>query len=137
MEADLGRAGWAFLAILLAAGCDRSYGRLPPGGIAGLDGVYRGDASLMLGRTNCPREIPYAMTVREGWVYGEIFSLRDQKTVTGRFESLIDAEGKIGTKARVGSDETLIEGYFDLDRFLGSTKSENCTNRLSLRRVQS
>jgi hypothetical protein len=121
--------------VLLLAACDRSYGRLPQGGIAALDGTYRGEASLALGRTNCPREVPYAMTVRNGMVYGEVFTGRDPKVATGRFEGLIDAEGKIGTKARVGGDETLVEGFFDIDRFLGTTKSENCTNRLTLRRT--
>jgi hypothetical protein len=75
------------------------------------------------------------MTVRNGMVYGEIFTGRDPKVATGRFEGLIDAEGKIGTKARAGGDETLVEGFFDNDRFLGTTKSENCTNRLTLRRT--
>jgi hypothetical protein len=129
--------GLILLMALALTACDRTYGRLPPGGIPALDGTYRGDASLVLGRTNCPLEIPYAMTVRNGMVYGEMFNPRDAKISLGRFESLIDAEGKIGTKARVGGDETLVEGYFDRDRFLGSTKSESCTNRLTLRRVQS
>lgn len=124
------------MALSLGA-CDRSYGQLPRGGIAGLDGTYRGDASLVLGRQNCPPEVPYAITVRNGMAYGEAFNPRDGKTSMGRFEGLIDAEGKIGTKTRMAGDETLVEGYFDRDRFLGSTKSENCTNRLTLRRVQS
>jgi hypothetical protein len=122
------------LALLLGA-CDRGFGRLPQGGVAALDGIYRGDASLVLGRTNCPPEVPYAITVRNGMAYGEAFNPRDSKTLLGRFEGLIDAEGKIGTKGRVGSDETLVEGHFDRDRFHGSTKSESCTNRLTLRRV--
>lgn len=125
-----------FCALVLALGaCDRSYGRLPPSGIGGLDGTYRGDGSLMLGRTNCPREVPYTLTVRNGNVSGEIFNPQNPTVVIGRFQALIDAEGKIGTKVRAGGDETLVEGFFDLDRFHGSTKSENCTNRLMLRRV--
>lgn len=131
------RTGLVVAMLMLIAACDRSYGRLPQGGIAGLDGSYRGEASLTLGRTNCPREVPYAMTVRNGMVYGEVFTGRDATVPTGRFEGLIDAEGKIGTRTRVGGDETLVEGFFDVDRFLGTTKSENCTNRLTLRRVGS
>ena len=131
----MGKTGLVVAMVLFLAACDRSYGRLPQGGIAALDGTYRGEASLTLGRTNCPREVPYAMTVRNGMVYGEIFTGRDPKVATGRFEGLIDAEGKIGTKARAGGDETLVEGFFDNDRFLGTTKSENCTNRLTLRRT--
>ena len=133
----MGKTGLVVAMLMLLAACDRSYGRLPQGGIAGLDGTYRGSASLTLGRTNCPREVPYAMTVRNGMVYGEIFNPRDANAAPGRFEALIDAEAKIGVKARVGGDETLVEGFFDLDRFLGTTKSENCTNRLTLRRVSS
>lgn len=124
----------AFATLLLAA-CDRSYGRLPPGGIAGLDGTYRGEASLVLGRPECPSEVPYVLSVRNGNVSGEIFSPRDAKAATGRFQALIDAEGKIGVRARAAGDETLVEGFFDGDRFVGSTKSESCTTRLSLRRV--
>jgi hypothetical protein len=125
------------LGLAMLAACDRSGGRLPPTGIAGLDGTYRGEGTLVLGRTNCPRDVPYAMTVRNGTVTGEVFSPQDAKLVTGRFQAIIDTEGKIGTKGRVGGDETLVEGYFDGDRFLGSTKSENCSNRLTLRRVAS
>jgi hypothetical protein len=79
--------------------------------------------------------VPYALTVRNGNVTGEVLSPQDPAVVTGRFQAIIDTEGKIGTKGRVGGDETLIEGYFDGDRFLGSTKSENCSNRLTLRRI--
>jgi hypothetical protein len=122
---------------LLLAACERGYGRLPQGGIAALDGTYRGEASLVLGRTNCPAEIPYVITVRNGMAYGEAFNPRDSKVMLGRFEGLIDAEAKIGAKGRIGGDETLFEGYFDRDRFLGSTKSDSCTNRLTLRRVAS
>ena len=121
---------------LFLGACERGYGRLPQGGIAGLDGTYRGEASLVLGRTNCPPEIPYVITVRSGMAYGEAFNPRDSKVLLGRFEGLIDAEAKIGTKGRVGGDETLVEGYFERDRFLGSTKSDSCTNRLTLRRVE-
>lgn len=131
----MGKTGLVLAMLVLLTACDRASGRLPQGGIAALDGAYRGEATLTLGRTNCPREVPYAMTVRDGMVYGEVFTGRDPKVATGRFEGLIDAEGKIGTKARVGGDETLVEGFFDIDRFLGTTKSENCTNRLTLRRV--
>ena len=131
-------SGLILLAILVRRGCGTgTYGRLPKEGVAGLDGIYRGDASLSLGRTNCPKEVPYTVTVRNGMAYGEVYNPRDSKAVSGRFEALIDAEGKIGTKVWVGGDETLVEGFFDLDRFLGSTKSENCTNRLTLRRVRS
>lgn len=129
--------GLILLAVLGLSGCAiGTHGRLPKGGVAGLDGTYRGEASLSLGRTNCPAEIPYAITVRNGMAYGEVFSPRDRKALAGRFEGLIDAEGKIGTKGWVGGDETLVEGYFDVDRFIGTTKSENCTNTLTLRRVQ-
>jgi hypothetical protein len=130
--------GLILLAILALSACGMgTYGRLPKGGIAGLDGTYRGEASLTLGRTACPPEVPYSMTVRDGMVYGEAYSPKDSKTLTGRFEGLIDAEGKIGTKTRVGGDETLVEGHFDLDRFIGTTKSDNCTNQLFLRKVAS
>ena len=70
------KTGLVVAIVLLLAACDRSYGRLPQGGIAALDGTYRGEASLALGRTNCPREVPYAMTVRNGMVYGEVFTGR-------------------------------------------------------------
>ena len=128
-------AGFIVLIVLSLGACDRTSRGLPQGGVAALDGNYRGDAALVHGRTNCPAEVPYAMTVRNGMAYGEAFNPRDPKTVLGRFEGLIDGEAKIGTKAWVGGDETLVEGYFERDRFLGSTKSENCTNRLTLRRV--
>lgn len=131
------KTGPVMAILMLLAACDRSYGRLPQGGIAGLDGTYRGEATLTLGRTNCPREVAYAMTVRNGTVYGEIFNPRNPNAAPTRFEALIDAEAKIGVKARAGGDETLVEGFFDFDRFLGTTKSENCTNRLTLRRVNS
>ncbi len=124
-------------AIALVGACDRTSGRLPASGIAGLDGTYRGEGTLILGRPNCPREVPYAMTVRNGNVTGEVFSPQDATVVAGRFQGIIDTEGKIGTKGRVAGDETLVEGYFDGDRFLGSTKSDNCSNRLTLRRVAS
>ena len=128
--------GLILLMILTLSACGiGTYGRLPKGGIAGLDGTYRGQASLTLGRDGCPAEVPYTMTVRNGTVYGEVYNPKNPKTLTGRFEGLIDAEGKIGTKTRVGGDETLVEGYFDLDRFIGSTKSDNCTNHLFLRKV--
>ena len=123
------------LMLTLLGACDRSYGRLPPQGIAGLDGTYRGQAALVLGRPGCPKEVPYAFTVRNGNVTGDIFSPRDPEVLLGRFQALIDSEGKIGIKARAGGDETLVEGFFDLERFHGSTRSENCTNRLTLRRV--
>jgi hypothetical protein len=130
--------GLIFLAFLALAGCGiGTHGDLPPGGIAALDGTYRGDASLSLGRTSCPGDVPYVITVRNGMAYGEIYRPRDPKVITGRFEALIDAEGKIGTKAWIGGDETLVEGFFDRDRFLGSTKSDSCTNQMTLRRVRS
>ena len=130
-------SGLIFLTILALGGCGiGTHGQLPQGGIAALDGTYQGKASLSLGRTGCPAEIPYAMTVRNGMAYGEIHHPRDAKLITGRFEALIDGEGKIGTKAWVGGDETLVEGFFDRDRFIGSTKSDNCTNQLTLRRVR-
>jgi hypothetical protein len=131
----LGRIWLCALAVGLLGACDRSSGRLPPTGIAGLDGTYRGEGTIVLGRANCPRDVPYAMTVRNGNVTGEVFSPQDPTVVTGRFQAVIDTEGKIGTKGRVGGDETLIEGYFDVDRFHGSTKSDNCSNRLTLRRI--
>lgn len=128
--------GLILLIILMLGGCGLgTHGRLPKSGVAGLSGTYRGDASLSLGRTNCPAEVPYAITVRDGMAYGEVFHPRDRKTLTSRFEGLIDSEGKIGVKTWVGGDETLVEGYFDLDRFIGTTKSENCTNTLTLRRA--
>lgn len=127
-----------FLVCMLAAAalaaCDTGAGRLPPSGIGGLDGTYRGDATLVLGRSNCPSRVPYALTVRNGNVTGEVFSPNDPTLLSGRFQAIIDTEGKIGTKGRVGGDDTLIEGFFDADSFRGSTKSENCSNRLMLRR---
>ncbi len=132
----MARPGLMFMVVLLALGaCDRSVGRLPQGGIAALDGAYAGDATLVLGRQACPQEIPYVMTVRNGVAAGEAHSPRDRSRVIGRFEGVIDAEGKIGTIARMSGNETVVEGFFDRDRFLGTTKSDDCTNRLSLRRT--
>lgn len=127
--------GLILLGVLALGGCGMgTQGRLPPNGVAGLDGAYRGDASLTLGRTNCPAETPYIITVRNGMAYGEIYNPKNRQVLIGRFEGLIDAEGRIGTKGWVGGDETLIEGFFDRDRFIGTTKSDNCTNQLTLRR---
>jgi hypothetical protein len=120
------------LALLAVAGCDRSVGRLPDGGIAALEGTYVGDAVLTLGRPGCPQEIPYVMTVRNGIASGEARSPRDRTTVIGRFEGVIDAEGKIGTISRMSGNETVVEGFFDRNSFRGTTKSDDCTNRLSL-----
>jgi hypothetical protein len=131
------RTGLILLAVLTLGACGMgTRGTLPKEGIAGLTGTYRGEAVLSLGRTNCPAEVPYAITVRDGMAYGQAFNPRAPQTEIGRFEGLIDAEGKIGTKAWVGGDETLVEGYFTQDRFIGTTKSENCTNQLTLRRHQ-
>lgn len=129
------RPGFLFAVVLLTlAACDRSVGRLPNGGIPALDGTYVGDATLVLGKAACPHEIPYVMTVRNGVAAGEARSPRDRTTVIGRFEGVIDAEGKIGTIARMSGYETVVEGFFDRDRFQGTTKSDDCATRMSLRR---
>jgi hypothetical protein len=130
------RPALLFAVVLLTlTACDRSVGRLPIGGIPALDGTYVGDASLVLGKAACPQEVPYVMTVRNGVAAGEARSPRDRNTVIGRFEGIIDAEGKVGTIARMSGYETVVEGFFDRDRFQGTTKSDDCTNRLSLRRA--
>lgn len=126
------RARFIILAALVSVvGCDRSSGRLPPGGIAGLDGQYAGEAVLTWGRPQCSARTPYRMTVRNGNVYGEIGAA---PSPVGRFETFVDSEGRIGTVARSAGNEVRIEGFFDRDRFDGSTKSNDCLTRLTLRR---
>lgn len=127
----------ALPAIVLAAasltGCG-STERLPPGGIAGLDGRYEGAAVLTWGQTRCAERTPYAFTVRNGTVFGEIFNPRNPAVPVGRFETYVDSEGRISTNARAAGDEVVIEGAFERDRFVGTTQSDTCRNRLTLTR---
>lgn len=117
-------------AIALGA-CDHKTGRLPPGGIAALDGVYEGQAVLTQGRPRCGERTPMSMTVRNGNLTGEIRPFTDTRA-SGKFEAYVDQEGRVITTARFAGDSVLIEGVFNIDRFEGFAKSNDCTNRLTL-----
>lgn len=117
-------------AIALAA-CDPKFGRLPPGGIAALNGVYEGQAVLTQGRPRCGQRTPMSMTVLNGNLIGEIRPFTDTRA-SGKFEAYIDQEGRVIATARFAGDSVLIEGVFNTDRFEGFAKSNDCTNRLTL-----
>jgi hypothetical protein len=123
----------SLLGLVIALGaCDRTTGRLPPGGIAALDGMYDGQGVLTQGRPRCSQRTPMAMTVRNGNVNGEIRPFTDPGGAAQRFEAYIDQEGRVITTARFAGSDVLIEGFFDLDRFEGFAKSNDCTNRITL-----
>lgn len=118
-------------AALVLAACDPKFGRLPPGGIAALDGIYEGQAVLTQGRPRCGQRTPMSMTVRNGNLTGEIRPFVDTRAV-GKFEAYVDQDGRVITTARFAGDSVLIEGVFIVDRFEGFAKSNDCTNRVTL-----
>ncbi|MBI3451760.1 MAG: hypothetical protein HY057_02805 [Rhodospirillales bacterium] len=120
-----------FFALVLAS-CAKPL--LPPGGIAALDGIWRGEAVRRVGLPDCPTVTPYVMTVREGAVTGEIRQARNPDVVIDRFQAFIEYDGALYARARPGGEDIDIFGRFLANRFEGETKSRSCTNRITLTR---
>jgi hypothetical protein len=108
--------------------------RLPPGGVAALDGLWEGQSALTYGARSCAETVPYVFNIRAGTVYGEIHNPRRPTEVMTKFEAFIETDGRMLATVRPAGEPLYIQGRFVNDTFVGETKSEACSGRLALRR---
>ncbi|MCA3248737.1 MAG: hypothetical protein ING19_19680 [Azospirillum sp.] len=112
------------IAAFLVAGCA---GGLPPGGVAALDGVYEGEVIRSGGHAmRCPAAYKLRISVAGGEARGEIFDIQQPDAPLDRFMAFIEADGRVITAIRVGSQTFGIQGRFGTSTFRGMADSPAC-----------
>lgn len=116
------------LAVVAAAGLLAACaGGLPPGGVAGLDGVYEGAISRAAGHpARCAARYDLRMTVTRGEARGEVFDPQQPGVPADRFLAFVEADGRLVSAIRIGSQSFGVQGRLGSNAFLGSVDSALC-----------
>jgi hypothetical protein len=111
--------------------------RLPPGGVAALDGVYEGDAARSTGPVyNCPAAYKLRIRVAAGEARGEILDSERQDAVVDRFFAFIEADGRVTTSFRGGSETFGVSGSFGSTTFTALANGRVCSMSAFARKKQ-
>jgi hypothetical protein len=112
------------LAVSLAACAEK----LPPGGVAALDGVYSGDLTRSGGSViACPALLKLKIAVKGGEARGEVFSADQPDAPIDRFLAYIESDGRITTAFRFGSQAFGVQGQFGRTSFTALADSRVCS----------
>ncbi len=127
-----------FLPLVLLAGTLTACAeRLPPGGVAALDGVYEGDATRSTGPVfNCPAAYKLRIRVAAGEARGEILESDRQDAVVDRFFAFIEADGRVTTSFRGGGETFGVSGSFGPATFSALANGRVCSMSAFARRKQ-
>ncbi len=108
----------------LLVGCA---GGLPPGGVAALDGVYEGDMTRSGGHpTRCPARYTLRIAIAGGEARGEVFDPQQPGVPADRFMAFVEADGRIVSAIRVGSQNFGIQGRFGTNAFTALVEGPTC-----------
>ncbi len=111
--------------------------RLPPGGVATLDGFYEGEVSRSTGPLyGCPAAYKLRITVKAGEARGEILDLEQQDAVVDRILAFIEADGRVITSFRSRGETYSIEGSFGASAFQARSNGRICSYSAFARRKQ-
>lgn len=101
--------------------------RLPPGGVAALDGVYEGDVTRSSGPPySCTAAFKIRVTVKSGEARGELLNFTQPEIVVDRFFAFIEADGRVTTAFR-GEGETYgVSGSFGPTTFQALANGRTC-----------
>ncbi|MBC8793764.1 MAG: hypothetical protein C6Y20_19370 [Tagaea sp. CACIAM 22H2] len=111
--------------------------RLPPGGVAKLDGVYEGEVTRSSGPVHsCPTAFKLRARVASGEMRGEILDFEQPDAVIDRFFAFIEADGRVTTAFRGGSETYGVSGSFGSATFSALANGRACSFSAFARRKQ-
>lgn len=111
--------------------------RLPPGGVAALDGVYEGDVTRSSGPVyNCPTSFKLRLTVKSGEARGEIFDSEQPDLVVDRILAFVEADGRVITAFRASGETYGVDGRFGASTFAALANGRTCGMSAFARRKQ-
>ncbi|MBL0930474.1 MAG: hypothetical protein IBJ15_10185 [Alphaproteobacteria bacterium] len=111
--------------------------RLPPGGVATLDGIYEGDVTRSSGPVySCPNSFKLRGQVASGEARGEIFDSQQPDLVVDRILAFIEADGRVITAFRSGGDSYGIDGRFGASTFTALANGRACSYSAFARKRQ-
>ena len=126
-----------FLLAALAGALSACTERLPPGGVAALDGVYEGDVTRSSGPVySCPNAFKLRIQVASGEARGEIFDNQQPDLIVDRILAFIEADGRVITAFRSGSETYGIDGRFGASTFVALANGRACSYSAFARRKQ-
>ncbi len=111
--------------------------RLPPGGVATLDGAYEGEVTRSSGPVqSCPTAFKLRVRVASGEMRGEILDFERPDAVVDRILAFIEADGRVITAFRSGSETYGIDGRFGASTFTALANGRACSYSAFARRKQ-
>jgi len=101
--------------------------RLPPGGVAALDGVYEGEVTRSSGGVyNCPTSFKLRLTVKGGEARGEILDSQQTDLVVDRILAFVEADGRVITAFRASGETYGVDGRFGASTFTALANGRTC-----------
>jgi hypothetical protein len=104
------------------------------------DGLWTGRASRIIGNVwgenVCPEVVPMVMTVENGQVRGEVRSPRDRTVTSARFQTFVDANGRLAARVYFLERANELTGQFTGAAFRGTLQGgpSTCSHAVSLTR---
>lgn len=125
-----------FAALLALAGCGGGGVQTNLPNVVSIDGNYTGTATSERRSEACPERLPLVFTVTGGQLVGEFRAANDRTVTQARFETFVDNEGRIVTRAWFAGTQNEIIGTFSGGGFTGrATAATGCSYLLSLSRA--
>lgn len=99
----------------------------PPGGVATLDGVYVGEITRSSGSPiSCPTAFKLRIQVTRGEMRGEVLDIEQPDAVVDRILAYIEADGRVITSFRGGSQTFGVRGRFGASTFSALADGRTC-----------